>query len=503
MIRRAPQLYLLLVLLLSTTFCVLRAQESPASIQVHWQKVLRVSQTIPTFLLLVGPPNFRGSPTHDRIFQLVKDLGAEDVRYTGGGYYLPHYGVAELAPPTATSTSWDFSYIEPMTEDVMDALKGHKIVLDTSSIPEWMFKNTPLHYPSDPNKTCWDCSSGRELRDPTAREVADYFARFASWHVKGGFTDELGKWHASGHHYKIDYWEVLNEPHLERDLSPEVYTKIYDAVVEAVHKISPETKFVGISDDYAGGHPEMFLYFLNPKNHKPGIPLDMISYHFYAMPGPRETPDDQAITYFYQADRFLETVGYIEAIRKMYTPRTGTMINEIGTMLPDDWDQSKPDYVFKPIQPSYWNLSAATYAYVFAGLASKGIEVAGESALPASPGLWVSITMEDWNTGQPNCRYWVLKMIHDNFHPGDKIVESESKAGTILTQGYVTRGGERKVLIVNKRDREINLAMPEAKGGTLEVVDQVTGSNPPGSNKIEGESFKLGGLAVAVVTLPR
>jgi hypothetical protein len=172
-------------------------------------------------------------------------------------------------------------------------------------------------------------------------------------------------------------------------------------------------------------------------------------------------------------------------------------------MLPDDWDQSKPDYVFKPIRPSYWNLSAATYAYVFAGLASKGIEVAGESALPASPGLWASISMEDWNTGQPNCRYWVLKMIHDNFHPGDKIVESESKAGTILTQGYVTRGGERKVLIVNKRDREIHLAMPEAKGGILEVVDQVTGSNSPSSNKIEGENFKLGGLAVAIVTLPR
>ena len=111
--------------------------------------------------------------------------------------------------------------------------------------------------------------------------------------------------------------------------------------------------------------------------------------------------------------------------------------------------------------------------------------------------------MVDWNTGQPNCRYWVLKLIHDNFHPGDTIVESESTAGTILTQGYVTRSGEHKVLIVNKRDRGINLTMPEAKGGRLQVVDQVTGSNPPASSKIEGESFKLGGLAVAVVTLPR
>ncbi len=29
-------------------------------------------------------------------------------------------------------------------------------------------------------------------------------------------------------------------------------------------------------------HPEFVQYFLNPANHKKGIPLDYISYHFYA-----------------------------------------------------------------------------------------------------------------------------------------------------------------------------------------------------------------------------
>ena len=125
----------------------------------------------------------------------------------------------------------------------------------------------------------------------------------------------------SGHHYKIDYWEVFNEPDLEHGFDPQTYTKLYDAVVEAIHKVSPETKFVGMSDSYAGGHPDFFMYFLNPRNHKPGIPLDMISYHFYAVPGADESPEVQPITYFYQADRFLEIVGYIEAIRKsVFTP---------------------------------------------------------------------------------------------------------------------------------------------------------------------------------------
>src|SRR5208283_4969634 len=113
--------------------------------------------------------------------------------------------------------------------------------------------------------------------------------------------------------------------------------KLYDAVVEAIHKVSPQTKFVGISDSYPAGHPDFFTYFLNPKNHKPGIPLDMISYHFYAVPSLDESPEVQQFTYFNQADRFLEIVGYIEALRRMLSPKTGTMVNEIGTMLPEDW----------------------------------------------------------------------------------------------------------------------------------------------------------------------
>jgi hypothetical protein len=483
-------------------FHALRAQDQPIEVKVHWGQVIRVSKTVPSVMLGSGPGMWRGSAPHDQIFQIIKELGADDVRFAGGGYLYPHYGVAELAAPTATTTSWDFSKLDEVTEDVMNALQGHPIVLNFTTIPAWMFKQTePVHYPTDPTKMCWDCGRGKELRDPTYREVADYFARVVSWHVKGGLTDELGKWHESGHHYKVDYWEVFNEPDLEHGFDPQTYTKLYDAIVEAIHKVSPETKFVGISDSYAGGHPDFFMYFLNPRNHKPGIPLDMISYHFYAVPGTDESPEVQPITCIYQADRFLEIVGYIEAIRKKFSPGTGTMVNEIGTMQPEDWEQSKPDYVFKPIRPSYWNLSAANFAYVYAGLAARGIDVANESGIPAGPGMWPSIAVNDWETGEPNARFRVLELIHENFRPGDKIVDAESSSGSVMTQGYVTSAGERKLLIVNKRDREFTLTLPEAKSGKLQVVDQTTGSNPPAASTIDGESFSLRGLGVAVVTL--
>jgi len=495
-----------LTLGLALCFCVptARAADQPVKIEVHWDRVIRVSKTKPTLLLGASPVMFRGAPLHDRIFQTIKDLGADDVRYAGGGYVFPHLGIVELDPPSATKTSWDFSYTDPVTEDVLRATQGHPIVLNFSVIPEWMFKTPkPVAYPADPAKPAWQYEQGKELRDPTAREVADYFARVVAWHVNGGFTDELGKWHQSGHKWKIDYWEILNEPDIEHGLSAPLYTKIYDATVEAIHKVSPQTRFVGIVDSYPSGHPEFFRYFLDPKNHKPGTPLDMISYHFYAVPNGDEPPEAHQFTFFNQADRFLEIVGYIETLRRMLSPHTGTMVNEIGTMLPEDWSQTNPDYVFKPIRPAYWNLSAAIYAYVFAGLARMGIDDAAESAIPCAPGLWPSIAMLDWDSAQPNARFWALRLIHDHFRPGDKIVEASSDSGNIMVQAFISPSGERKVLIVNKRDREFEINLPEAAGAKIEVVDQKTGFNPPASDGVAGSSFKLGGFGVAAVTLAK
>jgi hypothetical protein len=179
------------------------------------------------------------------------------------------------------------------------------------------------------------------------------------------------------------------------------------------------------------------------------------------------------------------------------------MVDEIGTMHADDWGQAKTDYIYKPLPASYWNLSAAVYAYVFARLSSMGIDVATESMIAAYPGNFASIAMMDWNTGQPNARYWVLKLMGDNFHPGDKLVETQLSGGPILAQGFVGPDGTRKLLLINKRDRDLALNLPEARGGKVEAVDKTTGSNPPSSAPIKADQLQLGALGVAVVTLPR
>jgi hypothetical protein len=486
-----------------TGFIAVCSGEQPIQIQVHWDRVVRVSKTKPTLLVVATPRLGRGSVYHDRVFKEIKEIGCDDVRYVPWQAY-PRLGVAELEPPSHSQTFWDFSWIDPITADFMAAAQGHPVVLNFSTIPQWMFKTpNPVRYPADPNQIMLNYEQGKELRDPTFREVADYFARVVSWHVNGGFTDELGKQHESGHHYTADYWEVLNEPDIEHGFDAQTYTQLYDAVVEAVRKVSPQTKFVGISLSYPSGHPGFFEYFLNPRNHKPGVPLDMISYHFYAVPSRDQTPEIQQFTYFDQADKFLEIVGYLECMRQRLSPTTGTMVNEVGSMLPDDWLQANPDYVFKPIPASYWNLSAAVYAYVYVGLTRLGIDVAGESEIPAYPGLFPSIALLDWDTGQPNARWQVLRLIHDNFAPGDKLVDTPGGAEYVVIQGFITPSGERKLLLVNKRDREFEFLLPEAAGAKLEVVDRGTGSNPPATSRIAGERFKLGRLGVAVVTISK
>jgi hypothetical protein len=491
------------VLTLAASFAS-RAQDSPAKVTVHWDHVTMESKTTPTLQVVVNPPLRRGTPVHNNAFKALHELGADYVRYVPWLPY-PRLGVAELEPPKDGKTSWDFSLIDPMTIDFLEATKGHSVVVNFSTIPQWMYKtDKPVAYPDDPNAPVWDYEQGTELRDPTCQEVADYYARLLSWYTKGGFTDEYGKRHESGYHYSIPYWEFLNEVDFEHNMSPQTYTRLYDAVVTAMKKVQPETKFVGIALAMPSLNPGFFEYFLNHANHQPGIPLDYISYHFYASPEADETMDIQQHTVFAEADGFLNTVRYIEAIRKKLSPETGTTINEIGIIASDDNSEADPIKVAKRIPDSYWNLAGAEYAYIFMQLTQLGIDVAGESQLVGYPTQFPSVSMVNWNDGKPNARLWVLKLLHDNFGPGDKIVEMDVSGQSYVTGlAVVTKQGKRKVLLVNKRDRNVDLSIPGAAGGQLDYVDVTTGFQLPASAKLNSNSLTLHGFSVAVLNLPQ
>ena len=480
------------------------AQEQSSSVTVHWDKVMRISRTAATLQVVVNPPLRRGTPVHDNAFKALHDLGADYVRYVPWLPY-PRLGVAELEPPTKGQTFWDFSVIDPMTIDFMEATKGHSVILNFSTIPQWMYHTEkPVAYPADPNQVSWDYEQGTELRDRTMKEVADYYARLLGWYTKGGFTDETGKFHKSGYHYSIPYWEVLNEVDFEHHFDAETYTRLYDEVVIALKKVQPDMKFVGLALAIPI-EPHYFEYFLDPKNHKPGVPLDFISYHFYATPQVGQSPEADQYTCFDQADGFLKTVHYIEAIRKRLSPGTKTTVDELGIIAGDDGGQNDPAHVTRPIPNSYWNLAGAVYAYLFGHLAELGIDVAGESQLVGFPTQYPSVSMVDWSDGTPNARYWVLKLLRDNFSPGDKLVENQTFGpieSHVYTLAFATHDGKRRLLLVNKRNRSFQVAVTGAAGGKVDFVDQTTGFNQPGTSRLNGENFMLQGFSVAVVSLP-
>ena len=60
-----------------------------------------------------------------------------------------------------------------------------------------------------------------------------------------------------------------------------------------------------------------------------------------------------------------------------------------------------------------------------------------------------------------------------------------------------------RLLLINKRDRVFELAVPGGQGARLDIVDQSTAFNPPASSVLANEKLSLSGLAVAVVTFTK
>jgi hypothetical protein len=264
-------------------------------------------------------------------------------------------------------------------------------------------------------------------------------------------------------------------------------------------------KFVGLALADPSREPQYFEYFLNPKNHKPDVHLDMISYHFYAEPGADQDPSTWQYSVFDQAARFVNTVRYIEDIRRRLSPSTKTTIDEVGVIDPADEWEGTPSYHFKPNPSFYWSLSAGEYAFLFGEVSKLGIDAIGESALMQLPGFFPSVSMMNWDNGNRNPRYWVLKLIRDNFAPGDKIVRTKPSTmnHSVYAVGFVSAQGKRKVLLVNVRNSDVNVRIPGSKGGLEQFVDEVTGEDPPRKVPLGSDTVSLRGFSVAVVNLPQ
>jgi len=491
-----------LVLLLAGSARAVHAQAAP-SVVVNWNKKFPI-RTTPTLQAVINPMLRRESPIHNAAFTALGKLGCDYARYAFWFPY-PKMAVAELRPPEPNQTFWDFQYMDPLVEDFVKASYGRPVVWSFSTIPQWMFTTPqPIAYPENPNQVDWDYTQGAQLHN--VQELADYYGRLASWYMQGGFTDELGKYHASGHHYDMRYWEIFNEIDSEHEPTPQQYVERYDAIVEAVRKVTPEMKFVGLSLSYPAGGQKMFEYFLNPANHKPGIPLDYISFHVYAAPGSDQTTDHWQFTFSDRVSEFVAETRYIAQIRDRLSPSTKIMVNEAGSILSGDMVQGEPNHVEKPIPPSYWNLSGTLYASLYVEMARLGVDVLGESQLVGFPSQFPSVSMVDWTTGEPNARYTVLELLKNNLAPGDEFANTDvspngapADADAVTVQAFLA-GGHRKMIMINPRNREIPIDLPQEWAGA--TVQTISGGSPQVvRQEIPQIRFRMPAFSVSIFAL--
>lgn len=477
-------------------------------VHIDWQTITGTSRTTLTTHMWTAPPLRRGRPAHDTAFNALRTLDADLVRFLPW-FSHPRLSVPALTPPTDSDTSWNFELLDEFVADFMAATDGRAVVANFATIPAWMF-TTPVEVPDDPDQIVWDYERGTELRDPTGQEVADYFYRLASWYMAGGFTDELGRRHESGHRYRFAFWEVLCEPDM-RGMTPDTYTRLYDAVVQRLRPLDPQMRFVGLSLTHMHHEPEYFWSFLDPAKHANGVAPDAMSYHFYASPevvNPYSADDNPPYphwrdTFFAQADGFVDQVRLIESIRRRLAPDTKTFINEVGTFAPDLMNP-EPD-----IPEEYWALSAAVQSYLWAQLVTLGVDLVGIAEFMDYPGMIPGTTLVNWDTGAPNARYRALELLLRNFGPGDSLVTTTTgPAGfpdpRLHAQGFIGVDGTRKLLLVNKTGTPVELDMPNGSDvGQLHQVSAVTGAAPAAVTTPSPEQLSLDAYATAVLRLRR
>ncbi|MFI6866023.1 hypothetical protein [Nocardia sp. NPDC050406] len=473
-------------------------------VAVNWTTPVATSSTELTTHLWTAPPLRRGSAIHDKAFDALRALKVDHARFLPW-WSSPKLSVPELDPPADGRTSWDFSNLDAFVDDFLDAVEGRPVVMNFATIPTWMFDTPePVPYADDLDVIHWNYEQGNTFRDPSLTEVAEHFERIGRWYLDGGFSDQFGVRHESGRRHRFEYWEVLCEPDFGHELSPETYTRLYDEVVGRLRGLDPEMKFIGLSLSMSKLDPEYFWHFLDPANHADGIPLDAISYHFYATPellnpfGPEgNQPFDRwRASFFAQADGFLRQVQLIDSIRRRLSPQTKTFINEIGTFTPDLMNPA-PE-----VPEEYWALGGAVVAYLWSELTALGIDLVGIAEFIDYPGMIPGVSLLDWDTGEPNARYHVLKLLLDNFAPGDTLHET-SVGGTVSPQpriharGFATASGQRKVLLINKFAEPIEIHLADAETAT--VID--TRTVGPVSQPVPDNTVELGPFATVVVTL--
>jgi len=161
-----------------------------------------------------------------------------------------------------------------------------------------------------------------------------------------------------------------------------------------------------------------------------------------------------------------------------------------------------------------WNAAAASFAYGFGTLSAFGYKIVGADQLIGGPYPDNSpmVSTLDWTTGQPNAKYWVIKMLVDAFGARPRSIHPTTVSGLrkevvgdpLFAQG-ISLEGRRGALLVSKiaAEQRLSLKMAFPHGSVAQVLEGVgpePGFMPPVTKDLQaGEDIVLGPFAIVLL----
>ena len=441
------------------------------TLNIDWKSLRRTVTTAATVEVDVMPHLGRtphGGPFNGYMSAL-SNLGSRFVRFSPW-YAYPRVVVPELeradCRPNGKGSSWNATLLNGIVSDFMLAVcgpnaingaceDGLSVVPQLSTMPAWLYTsdgtnrtaimpNDPWLYPTD--KFEYYVVQNQPLLDETCEEMARYAARYVSWFTQGGMTDECGVWHESGLRFKWDYLSVLNEDEYHTPPGGGViYTVCWDAWKREIGKVHPTMKLVG--PETAGGpygvgrgmrrsqrsapqshatkhqllrgQLDYSLYYLNGSNHDDGLPPEYVSNHV-ALYGPPWH------SFFDGVDEWIDHVAApLDDARKVLAPEAQLIMNEFIPFNNEwcnssaakgatcDWAGNSSMGAAMNRETMGWSAAAASFGYAFGKLSEMGFAWVGADQLIG--GVWPdnepAVASLDWITGEPNAKYWAVRML--------------------------------------------------------------------------------------------
>ena len=433
--------------------------------------------------------------------------------------------------PTARHVYWNSSAPDEIIEDFMAAMgvaadgsaSNATVVINYSTAPTFLYDVPPHNkYRTPVPDSLFDTDLSYQqgwcvpLEDPTAVEFGRYYGRVLAHLTQGGHVDQYGRFVPSRFKYNISHYECLNE--LEHHMTVQSYTQRYDAMWQQMSAAAPEGS--RHMQWMAGGlrsgtNPSFWSYFLDAKNHVAGAPLEWISAHYYG--GASDGNNESTYFSFFTGidGAFVADVSETVKIRDQLAPSVKIDFNEVGIFVGGGGNQTNPNF---PV--SFWNAAGAQHAYMYIKSALLGIDALGMSQLVANPPLvdwpgcnctiddqYASVAILDWNTGLGTARYWVLKLLIDHVRQGDALQNTTATGPAVANlngppvagQGFLSPGGAKTLLLLNKDGEPRGVTVPGATGATLLTVDLATGYGPPRQEVLATDTWTMAKFAVSVV----